>query len=230
MSVATTARAALALLIFIGLAGCSSAPRRTGTSTYTVRPGDTLYSISWRHGLDYHEVARENRIGSDYRIAVGQVLRLSGAAGGTSTPVARTREPDGAHSLPPALPVTPAPRWLWPADGTPGATVHQPAGGLGLEIEGASGAPVRAAAGGRVVYTGAGLRGYGSLVIIKHDEAWLSAYGYNRELAVSEGDSVRAGQRIATMGEGPTHRPQLYFEIRLNGRPVDPTAQLPPRR
>jgi lipoprotein NlpD len=118
---------------------------------------------------------------------------------------------------------------VWPADGAAGATVRQPAGGLGLEIAGSPGAEVRAAAAGRVVYTGAGLRGYGSLVIIKHDEAWLTAYGYNRDVAVSEGDAVRSGQRIASMGEGPDRRAALYFEIRLNGRPVDPGTQLPKR-
>ena len=107
--------------------------------------------------------------------------------------------------------------------------MHQPQGGVGLAIAGSAGQEVRAAAAGRVVYTGAGLRSYGELVIIKHDEAWLSAYGYNRELFVSEGDTVRAGQRIAAMGLGPGQQPQLYFEIRLNGRPVDPAGQLPPR-
>ena len=228
MRAATRARAALTLLLLFGFLGCSSTPHRPALSSYTVRPGDTLYSISWRHGLDYHEVARQNGIGGDYRIAVGQVLKLATSAGAPAAPVARSREADAARPLP-ALPVTPPPHWLWPADGMPGATVHQPAGGLGLEIDGAPGAEVRAAAAGRVVYTGTGLRGYGSLVIIKHDEAWLTAYGYNRDVAVTEGESVRAGQRIATMGEGPTRRAQLYFEIRLNGRPVDPAAQLPPR-
>ena len=108
-------------------------------------------------------------------------------------------------------------------------SVRQPQGGVGLTIAGVAGQEVRAAAAGRVVYTGAGLRAYGQLVIIKHDEAWLSAYGYNRELFVAEGETVRAGQRIAAMGLGPGQQAQLYFEIRLNGRPVDPAGQLPPR-
>ena len=217
--------AALALAALLG--ACGGEGRRPVAATYVVRPGDTLYAISWRHGLDYHELARLNGIGPDYRIDVGQVLRLSGAAAAPA-PGAASHAPRPAP--PPAtLPVTPAPRWVWPADGEAGPTVHQPNGGLGLEINGVPGAEVRAAAAGRVVYTGAGLRGYGSLVIIKHDEAWLSAYGYNRELSVREGESVRAGQAIARMGEAPNHRAALYFEIRLNGRPVDPAAALPRR-
>jgi len=216
----------VAALAVACLAACGGGSRRAPPATYVVRPGDTLYAISWRHGLDYHEVARLNGIGPDYRIDVGQVLRLSAAA----TAVAAAPRPAAPAPTPPApLPVTPAPHWQWPADGAAGPSVHQPNGGMGLEIAGHPGDAVRAAAAGRVVYTGSGLRGYGSLVIIKHDEAWLTAYGYNRELAVHEGDSVRAGQRIAAMGESPTHRAALYFEIRLNGRPVDPAGALPPR-
>ncbi len=225
-------RSAAALLAFALLAACGGESRRAPPATYVVKPGDTLYAISWRHGLDYHDVARLNGIGPDYRIDVGQVLRLSSAAppaaqAGGGGAAAGTGSASPAFPAP--LPVTPSPRWVWPADGTAGPTVHQPNGGLGLEIGGRAGDEVRAAASGRVVYTGSGLRGYGSLVIIKHDEAWLTAYGYNRELAVHEGESVRAGQRIAAMGEAPNHRAALYFEIRLNGRPVDPAGALPRR-
>ena len=127
------------------------------------------------------------------------------------------------------LPVTPAPRWVWPADGAEAEPVTKPLGGSGLHIGGVLGSPVRAAAAGRVVYTGAGLRAYGQLVIIKHDDVWLSAYGYNQDVLVSEGEAVRDGQRIASMGPGPGNRPTLYFEIRMNGRPVDPALQLPRR-
>ena len=196
-----------------------------------VRSGDTLYSIAWRHSLDYHELARWNGIATDYRIAVGQVLRLRPAGAAGASAVARGAAPGGAHGppAPPPASAPPPPRWQWPTDGTVAGSVHQPRGGVGLAIAGSAGREVRAAAAGRVVYTGAGLRSYGQLVIIKHDEAWLSAYGYNRELFVTEGDTVRAGQRIAAMGLGPGQQPQLYFEIRLNGRPVDPAGQLPPR-
>ena len=220
-------RAAVALGALLALAGCGGEPRRPAPASYVVKSGDTLYSISWRHGLDYHEVARLNGIGADYRIDVGQVLKLVAAA--HALPRRPARRAAAGAAMPAPLPVTPAPNWLWPADGVAGGTVHQPAGGLGLEIAGSAGAEVRAAAAGRVVYTGSGLRGYGELIIIKHDDAWLTAYGYNRSVEVHDGDSVRAGQRIATMGEGPSQRPALYFEIRLNGRAVDPAGQLPRR-
>lgn len=228
MPAAGAVRALLVLALALGLVACGSHAHRPAASTYTVRAGDTLYSIASRHGLDYHALARANGIGADFRITVGQVLTLdSRAVTPTRASVASVAPVAPAT---PVLPVTPPPPWQWPADGRSGPLVHQPAGGLGLEIEGADGDPVRAAAAGRVVYRGAGLRGYGELVILKHDEAWLSAYGYNREVTVCEGESVTGGQRIATMGEGPSHKVALYFEIRLNGRPVDPLAQLPARR
>jgi len=99
----------------------------------------------------------------------------------------------------------------------------------GVDIGGASGQPVRAAADGVVVYSGAGLVGYGELVIIKHSEAWLSAYGHNRKRLVNEGQSVRSGQQIAEMGRSGAARDMLHFEIRYNGKPVDPLQYLPPR-
>jgi lipoprotein NlpD len=107
--------------------------------------------------------------------------------------------------------------------------VRQPSGGVGLRIDGEFGQPVLAAADGRVVYTGSGLRGYGQLVILSHERGWLSAYGHNSSVLVREAEQVRAGQRIATMGNGPSQQPMLYFEIRIDGKPVDPLTQLPAR-
>jgi len=210
------------------LAACGAAPRRftpppaSPDAAYVVRAGDTLYSIGFRNGIDYHDLARWNGIGPDYRIDVGQrlALRAPGASGVAVVPRLRPEPP---------LPVSAPPRWLWPADGAASVTVGPPTGGQALRITGEAGAPVRAAAAGRVVYTGAGLRAYGQLVIIKHDDTWLSAYGYNREVYVAEGDAVAQGQRIAAMGQGPGNQPALYFEIRQNGRPVDPLRQLPQR-
>jgi lipoprotein NlpD len=94
--------------------------------------------------------------------------------------------------------------------------------GSGIGIGGREGQPVRAAAAGRVVYAGGGLIGYGQLVIIKHDETFLSAYGYNSELLVTQGQDVASGATIALMGQGPGRQPRLHFEIRRNGVPVDP--------
>ena len=235
----------VALVLVAGLGGCGGDVRPSIESTYVVKPGDTLYSISWRHGLDYHDVARWNHLPADYRIKAGLELtlvptgqdatnRAVAGAHSTAAPAAtRTKPTSGAretHDAPlPTLPVTPAPRWVWPVDGTVLGTVQQLNGGVGLEIDGAVGTEVRAAAAGRVVYTGAGLRGYGQLIIVKHDEAWLTAYGYNSAVFVAEGELVKANQRIAAVGEGPGRRARLYFEIRLNGRPVDPITQLPRR-
>jgi lipoprotein NlpD len=240
--VARPAAAALACLAL--LAACGRDAVRPAPATYVVRAGDTLYSISTRHGLDYREVARWNGLGRDFRIVPGQVLTLRpgtapARAGGTGTRGAAAAS--GARAAPPSsardTPVPPArvepPRgtlpWTWPTDGRVAGPVERPSGGVGLRIDGTAGQDVRAAAPGKVVYTGAGLRAYGQLVILKHDESFLTAYGHNGTLYVREGDEVRAGQRIAAMGLGPGNQPMLYFEIRYNGRPVDPRPLLPPR-
>ena len=242
-----------------------------------VRAGDTLYSIAWRHDLDFRDLARWNNIGADFRISVGQVLVLGpGSAPSTerATPRAAPKPPPTAAIPPPAMPPstmppssttprvskprplpelaaagTPNPsapnpsvpslqsapsplstptgerntqeRWVWPTDRV-GAPRVVPGGGILLS--GRLGQDVRAASAGRVVYTGSGLRGYGNLVIIKHADSLLSAYAHNRETLVHDGQEVAMGQVIAHMGEGEgAHRsPVLYFEIRQNGRPVDP--------
>ena len=209
-----------------GLAGCGGEPRRPAQpEPYTVRAGDTLYSISMRHGLDYRDVARWNGIGRDYRIHPGQRLRLrppSGTQAAAASP---------GPTVPAARPPTTAPPpWTWPvAGGRVAGAVRQPSGGVGLRIDGEFGQPVLAAADGRVVYTGSGLRGYGQLVILSHERGWLSAYGHNSSVLVREAEQVRSGQRIATMGHGPAQQPMLYFEIRIDGEPVDPLTQLPAR-
>lgn len=120
--------------------------------------------------------------------------------------------------------------WAWPAEGEVIAPFDAAQGVEGLSIAGRMGAPVRAAADGRVVYAGAGLRGYGNMVIVKHSEAFLSAYAHNRALLVQEGQAVRRGQQIAEMGSSETDRVRLHFEVRRLGRPVDPMSVLPRRR
>ena len=115
-------------------------------------------------------------------------------------------------------------RWVWPTDRT---SAPQPVLGGGILLSGRLGQDVRAASGGRVVYAGSGLRGYGNLIIIKHGDSWLSAYAHNRELLVHDGQEVTAGEVIAHMGEGAHQVATLYFEIRQNGVPVDPLPLLP---
>jgi lipoprotein NlpD len=192
-----------------------------------VRAGDTLYSIARRYGLDYRDVARWNGMSPDDIIRPGDRLQLERPAGETASarmgsPRAPRASPDDPEHRPPP--------WRWPVNvGTVFGIVHQPSGGVGLRIDGALNQPILAAADGRVVYTGSSLRGYGQLVIINHLRGWLTAYGHNAFVQVKEGDEVHAGQQIAAMGLGPAQQPMLYFEIRLEGEPLDPLTQLPRR-
>ncbi|PSD22433.1 hypothetical protein C7E13_16140, partial [Stenotrophomonas maltophilia] len=120
--------------------------------------------------------------------------------------------------------------WRWPADGAiVGRYVAGDATKQGVDIAGTSGQPVKATANGVVVYSGAGLVGYGELIIIKHSDQWLSAYGHNRKRLVNEGQSVKAGEQIAEMGRTGANRDMVHFEIRYNGKPVDPQQYLPAR-
>jgi lipoprotein NlpD len=127
------------------------------------------------------------------------------------------------------IPAGPPPKWQWPVSDGKATLTSRPNGGNGLTIVGTLGEDIRSAGGGRVVYTGSGLLGYGQLIIIKHNETYLSAYGHLQSVLIKEGDTVSAGQRIATMGNGPQGSPLLYFEIRVNGTPRNPLALLPQR-
>jgi len=219
------------IAVALALAACAGDGRRPSIPDegHVVRRGETLYSISMRYGLDYHDVARWNGIGRDYLIQPGQRLRLDPPPrGGAAKPQAVASAP--VKRAAPADPAHRPPAWRWPVQGgRVMGSIRQPSGGVGLRIDGELNQPVFAAADGKVVYTGDGLRGYGQLVIITHARGWLSAYGHNAVLHVREGDEVRAGQAIAAMGPGPAQQPMLYFEIRLDGRPLDPIGLLPRR-
>ncbi|MCG6872026.1 MAG: peptidoglycan DD-metalloendopeptidase family protein [Gammaproteobacteria bacterium] len=201
-----------------------------------VRPGDTLFSIAWMNELDYHDIARWNHIKSPYLIRPGQVLRLystPGSAPRTVPPVARSSPAPNQRSParpkpPPPLPAHPVAGWIWPVQGALLRSFSVGRGNKGIDLGGRVGQPVRAAAGGRVVYRGSGLSGYGALIILKHNPTYLSAYAHNATLLVQEGQSVRKGQVIATMGRSDG-RPLLHFEIRRFGTAVDPLKYLPPR-
>lgn len=200
---------------------------------YIVKAGDTLYSIAFRNQLDYHDLANWNDIGRDYAIHVGQKLRLS-PPGSETAVVAQRNSPQGDKplpDLPPAKPddVAPIGDWRWPTSGELLRRYDPDNGQKGLDIGGQPGQPVYAAAAGKVVYSGSALKGYGELVIIKHNDRYLSAYGYNRRRLVDEGQQVSAGQPIAELGEGPSQQPLLHFEIRDKGTPVDPLRFLPSR-
>jgi len=216
---------------------------------HVVRRGETLYGISFRYGLRYQDVAALNGIGDPFVIEIGQRLRLTPRAGAlastprttpTRPPVAQAPQPVTSRGSAPGLPVaappsapidtTGTPSWQWP---TSGEVIGRYVGGdqtrQGIDIAGKAGQDVRAAAEGVVVYSGAGLVGYGELIIIKHSEEWLSAYAHNQSRLVGEGTRVASGQVIARMGRTGAPRDMLHFEVRRNGKPVDPLVQLPRR-
>ena len=222
--------AGLLAAVLVLLGACGEPYRKPDPpGQYTVRAGDTVYSIAWRHGLDYRELARWNHLSSDYRIYPGQRLTLKPPPGVRASPAPQRPANASASVKPPAPPgADNVASWLWPTEGTTTAVQHTATGSQGLTIAGREGQVIRAAAPGKVVYLGSGLRGFGQLLIIKHTNVFLSAYGHNRALSVREGDTVAAGQPIAEMGLGPNRKPMLYFEIRYNGEPVDPRLYLPP--
>jgi lipoprotein NlpD len=224
---------------------------------YRVHQGDTLYAIAFSQGLDYRVLARWNGLRPPYVIYPGQDLRLippasgsAGTSGATGNPPktaeSSVRPPPAQRSAsrsakPPAAPPKskPAPQparssaspaWTWPVKGTikRGFVPSDPARN-GLDITGREGEPVQASAAGSVVYSGNGLIGYGELIIVKHDDQWLSAYAHNRRRLVAEGDSVKAGQRIAELGRNDRNEQILHFEIRRDGKPVNPLDYLPAR-
>ncbi|HEY4529317.1 MAG TPA: peptidoglycan DD-metalloendopeptidase family protein [Luteimonas sp.] len=218
--------------------------------TVTVRRGDNLYRIAVNNGISPLDLAMWNNVQPPYTIYPGQTLRLYPSAGTTrsrgSTSTAASgrgtaRQPTDSRgrvvrpTQSPPQPTGPAPirsavGWRWPADGglvsrfIEGDPTRQ-----GIGVAGSAGQAVRAAGDGVIVYSGSGLVGYGELIIIKHDEQWLSAYGHNRKRLVGEGDRVKAGQQIAEMGRTGADRDMLHFEIRYNGKPVDPLRYLPQR-
>ncbi|MDH3887596.1 MAG: peptidoglycan DD-metalloendopeptidase family protein [Gammaproteobacteria bacterium] len=230
----------------------SSAPRaaaKKSSGDYTVvERGDTLYSIAWAHGLGYHQLASLNGIRAPYTIYSGQRLRVRPAVRSNGVTVAPLRQGKAVvASKPVAAPAvkpvarqasTPAPAaasnkpfngpWIWPTRGRVLSKFQSNASGKrGIEIGGHADQPVNAAGNGTVVYAGSGLVGYGRLIIVKHSENLLSAYGHNSKLLVAEGEYVSAGQMIAKMGSSGTSRNELYFEIRKDGKPVDPLKYLP---
>jgi lipoprotein NlpD len=212
---------------------------------YTVKPGDTMIRIGLEAGQNWRDIARWNGLGNANVIEVGQVLRVVPPAveGVAVQPVAtagpvESRPLDAAAANAAAQPAPAAAAapldpeedlgWAWPANGPVLATFDD-SKTKGLVIGGQAGDPVLASAAGRVVYAGSGLRGYGNLVIVKHNATFLTAYAHNQALLVKEDEIVRRGQKIAEMGSSDADRVQLHFEIRRQGRPIDPARLLPPR-
>lgn len=217
---------------------------------YIVQKGDTLYSIAWNYGHDYREVADWNNISAPYVIYPGQRISLIAPPRKKAKPltpgpiVSRDKQASGEITEKKQSPVVKAPekepradrnknrslkgplQWTWPVRGRL-VSSDTPISKKGIDIAGRLGQRVNAAGEGEVVYSGSGLLGYGRLIIIKHNDIYLSAYAHNSELLVSEGDYVKAGQNIAHMGQTSNGRTLLHFEIRKNGEPVDPLEYLP---
>ncbi len=197
---------------------------------YRVKTGDTLYSVARRAGLNYKILARWNRIRPPYTIYIGQKLHLHPPVSARKPSLKRVkaaRRPKSKKiekNIKKKLKVV----WRWPLKGVIARNFHQ-TGAKGIDIKAPPGAPVRAIGNGSVVYSGTGLVGYGNLVIVKHDEIYLSAYGNNRRLLVKEGQRVEKGQIIAEVGQGRGGRSVLHFEIRKRGKPVNPLHYLPRR-
>ena len=226
---------------------------------YTVRQGDTIMRIATEVNQPWRDIARWNNLDNPNLIEVGQVLRVvppTGTAVATA-PAADTRSSASSSASPSATPAKPpvpvatqttpgtvpasppapaAPSsagaddidFIWPASGALIAGFDE-AKNKGLGIAGKAGDPVVAAADGKVVYAGAGLRGYGNLIILKHNNTFLTAYAHNQTLLVKEDQNVKKGQKIADMGSTDADRVKLHFEIRRSGKPVDPARYLPAR-
>lgn len=220
---------------------------------YTVKPGDTLIRIGLDAGQNWRDVARWNKIENPNLLEVGQVLRIAppDAAPASEGVVVRPVAPPtpvppmvtdskvaATAPAPVAAPSPAAPAnatadseglgFIWPHNGAIGAGFDE-AKNKGVDVVGKAGDPVLAAADGKVVYAGSGLRGYGNLVIIKHNNTFLTAYAHNQALLVREDQAVKRGQTIAQMGNSDADQVKLHFEIRRLGKPVDPLKYLPPR-
>jgi lipoprotein NlpD len=222
------ARCIILLGVLLMVGGCGSGTSwDTQPDEHFVRRGETLFSIAWRYGKDPADVARWNRLGDGSLIHPGQIIRLTPPSGSTSRSSTSVKRPTKPL---PKVPTQPPPPWVWPTSGQVSVQFGgKPGTGTGILINGKQGQAVNAAASGTVVYAGSGLIGYGQLIILKHNDTYLSAYGYNASLLVKEGQAIKKGQRIATMGEGPERKARLHFEIRRNGKPVNPRQFLPAR-
>ena len=209
---------------------------------YRVRPGDTLYSIAWHLDRNFKDIANANGIRPPYSIYSGQILQLtgrsqtaskSGFSNRNSASRSSSRQVKSSKISSPTSKTQSNKnvQWSWPVNGK--LISHFSSKGIGnkgLDIHGKQGDPVRTAARGVVVYRGDALLGYGKIIIIKHNEQFLSAYAHNSEIVVNEGQRVKPGQLIAKIGSSGTDRNKLHFEIRREGIPVDPLKYLPTRK
>ena len=241
----------LSVLILLSVSACNSQPKYDYSASnrslpkakygyvYTVKRGDTLYSIGWAIKQDYKTVAKWNGIRSPYVITTGQRLRMyppkqkatsksktkyKKPASSTTKSTKKSAGKSTYKSKPPQGKVK---RWRWPTVSRRLASSFSPSAGRdGIDIAGKHGDAIYATAGGQVVYAGSGLRGFGKLIIIKHNKTYLSAYAHNQSILVAEGQNIKSGKKIGKMGSNGKGSARLHFEIRKNGKPVNPSNYL----
>lgn len=221
----------MAMLLCAGLllAGCSSQSDSDG-NVYTVKRGDTLSRIARLTGTSVQDLARMNDISPPYTIEIGQKIKFnSRATAGKKS--SRSTKTASRPSLPPvSWPPVGDRCWRWPTSGTVILPYSSSDGGnKGIDITAPRGQPIYAAGAGKVVYVGNQLRGYGNLIMIKHGENYITAYAHNETLMVNNGQNVKIGQQIATMGSSDTTSVRLHFQIRYKATAIDPVRYLPPQ-
>ncbi len=227
----------------------NKSPARHIPDAYVVKRGDSIYNISWGFGLNFQDIAKWNGLKKPYAVKFGQVIVLRKEATGKTAKTrplnaraSATKQAAVATTLPakrlapspkrntanaPAVVFSKSPaKWNWPAEGKLAGKYAPVKGSNGIQIAGVAGSPIKATAAGNVVYAGEGLRGYGKLIIVKHSIRFLSAYAHNQDILVKEGQSIKSGQQIARMGSSGTQVTMLHFEIREDGKSVDPLKYL----
>ncbi len=228
-------RLLMCLTIGLALSGCAgnSSEGSYSGSVYTVKRGDTLSRISRMTGTSVRDLARMNGISPPYTIEVGQKLKVSGASSSSTkkSTASKTAKVVPSSAVPQSSwPPVGQRCWRWPASGKVVMKYSTSEGGnKGIDIAGSRGQPVYAAGAGKVVYVGNQLRGYGNLVMIKHNEDYITAYAHNDKLLVNNGQSVKIGQQIATMGSSDADSVRLHFQIRYRATAIDPLRYLPPQ-
>lgn len=216
-------------LFLSGCSGSSYAPVSTAawqpniqSGQYRVNAGDTLYSIAWSAGLDYRALAQVNHLLPPYQIQPGQLLQVNLSQQIIAKAIVTKRKKYHVQKN-----NTVIKHWVWPAKGRIVARFsNSPVGNKGVNISGQLNEAIIAAASGCVVYSGHGVIGYGNLIIIKHNDSYLSAYAFNQRNLVKDGQWVKEGQRIATMGRNNAGQVLLHFEIRKDGLPLNPLKYL----
>lgn len=223
---------ALFLMSILVLSACAhfGRPNKVGPGWYLVKPTDTLYSVAWRYDIDFKSLAAWNQITPPYFIKPGQYISLIKPKNvRDNRKIVSKSQEKLKKSIKPIKKTKIKPiEWIWPIKGKLlNNFSFKDINKRGINIASKVSQPIAAVSSGKIVYAGNGLEGYKNLIIIKHNETFLSAYARNKDLLVKEGDVVKKGKVIANMGVDKDHGFVLHFQIRKNGKPVDPIRYLP---